>query len=156
MAYLGLADAVDATEPLLQSVRVPRQVVVDHQVCAALEVHALTRGIVRDQNPQIGIVVERGNDRPSSIAGHATVDHRHRLRPADPLRDTFSEVVQRVLGFREDQQLAARPRHVVNHRRLVEDGAELRPFRVLTGLEQTIRQMAPDEPRAAGDQIMHG
>jgi hypothetical protein len=32
MAYFGLADAVNAPEPLFQPVRVPRQVIIDHQV----------------------------------------------------------------------------------------------------------------------------
>jgi hypothetical protein len=39
VADLGLADTVDAAEALLQAVRVPRQVVVDHQV-GVLQVHA--------------------------------------------------------------------------------------------------------------------
>ena len=43
MADLGLADPVDTPEPLLDSVRVPRQVVVDHQV-RTLQVNALPTG----------------------------------------------------------------------------------------------------------------
>ena len=31
---LGLPDSMDAPEPLLNSVWIPRQVIVDHQVCA--------------------------------------------------------------------------------------------------------------------------
>ena len=50
VADLGLADAVDAAEALLQPVRVPGQVVVDHQMRAALEVHALAGGIVGDHH----------------------------------------------------------------------------------------------------------
>ncbi len=42
VADLGLADAVDPAEALFQAVRVPGQVVVDHQV-GALEVDALRR-----------------------------------------------------------------------------------------------------------------
>ena len=44
MADLGLADAVDAAEALLQAVRVPGQVVVDHQV-GALQVDAFAGGV---------------------------------------------------------------------------------------------------------------
>ena len=47
---LGLADAVDAAEALFEPVRVPRQVVVDHQVRAALKVHAFAGGVVRDHH----------------------------------------------------------------------------------------------------------
>ena len=52
VADLGLADAVDAAEPLLDPVRVPRQVVVDHQV-RALQVQALARGVGGDQHPAV-------------------------------------------------------------------------------------------------------
>jgi hypothetical protein len=48
VARLGLADAVNPPEPLLDAVRIPRQVVVDHQV-GALKVDALTGGIGCDQ-----------------------------------------------------------------------------------------------------------
>ena len=58
VADLGLADAVDAAEPLLEAVRVPRQVVVDHQV-GALEVDALARGVGGEQHLHVGIVLER-------------------------------------------------------------------------------------------------
>ena len=49
VADLGLADAVDAAEALLDAVRVPGQVVVDHQV-GALEVDALARRVGGDQD----------------------------------------------------------------------------------------------------------
>src|SRR5947209_20523602 len=44
VAYLRLADAMDAPEALLQAVRIPGQVIVDHQV-SALQVDTLARGI---------------------------------------------------------------------------------------------------------------
>ena len=49
VADLGLADAVDATEALLDAVGVPGQVVVDHQV-GALQVETLAGGVGRDQD----------------------------------------------------------------------------------------------------------
>ena len=48
MTDLCLADPVDAAEALFQPVRVPRQVVVDHQV-AALQVDAFAGGVGRQQ-----------------------------------------------------------------------------------------------------------
>ena len=44
VAHFGLTDAVDASEPLLQTVGIPREVVIDHQV-PALQVDAFTGGI---------------------------------------------------------------------------------------------------------------
>ena len=47
MADFGLADAVDAAEALLDAVRIPRQVVVHHQM-GALKVDAFAGGIGRE------------------------------------------------------------------------------------------------------------
>ena len=55
VADLGLADAVDAAEALLDAVRVPRQVVVDHQV-RALEVEALAGGVGGDQDEHVRVL----------------------------------------------------------------------------------------------------
>ena len=55
-ADLLLADAVDAAEPLLDAVGVPRQVVVDHQV-GGLEVEALAGGVGGEQDLAVGFLV---------------------------------------------------------------------------------------------------
>jgi hypothetical protein len=65
MADLGLADAVDAAEALLQPVRVPRQVIIDHQV-RALEVDAFAGRIVRDHDQHV-LVVHEGLDHLAAI-----------------------------------------------------------------------------------------
>ena len=44
VTHLGLADAVDPSEPLFQAIRIPRQVVVHHQM-RALEVDAFAGGV---------------------------------------------------------------------------------------------------------------
>ena len=61
VADLLLADAVDAAEALFEAVRVPRQVVVDHQV-GVLEVHAFTGGIGGDQDADFGVGAEQRLD----------------------------------------------------------------------------------------------
>jgi hypothetical protein len=58
VTHLVLPDAMDATKPLLQSVRIPRQVVADHEV-RALDVHTLARRIVRHEGQHGRIVHER-------------------------------------------------------------------------------------------------
>ena len=58
VADLGLADAVDAAEALLDAVGVPGQVVVDEQV-GALEVDAFAGGVGRDQDRDVGVLEER-------------------------------------------------------------------------------------------------
>ena len=57
MTNLGLSDAVDTAETLLDPVRVPRQVVVHHQV-GTLQVDALACGVRGDEHLHFGIVLE--------------------------------------------------------------------------------------------------
>src|SRR5262249_24254778 len=57
MAYLGLADSVNAAEPLLDAVGVPWQVVVHHQV-RTLPIYALTSGVGSNQHLYLGIMLE--------------------------------------------------------------------------------------------------
>ena len=57
-AHLGLADAVDATEPLLDAVGIPGKVVVDHQV-RGLEVETLARGVGGHEDLTVAVLGER-------------------------------------------------------------------------------------------------
>ena len=82
MADFGLADTVNATEPLFQPVWVPGQVVVDHEVRAALQVYAFARRVVGDHHAHDGIAVERGDRRTPGLTGHAAVDDDHASRVA--------------------------------------------------------------------------
>ena len=59
MADLLLADAVDAPEALFEAVRVPRQVVIDHEV-GVLEVHAFTGSICSEKDANFGVGTEQG------------------------------------------------------------------------------------------------
>jgi hypothetical protein len=73
VADLGLADAVDAAEALLEPVGVPRQVVVDHQV-RALEVDAFAGGVGGEQHLDVWVVAERLLGVEARFASHAAVD----------------------------------------------------------------------------------
>ena len=107
VADLGLADAVDAAEPLLEAVGVPRQVVVDHQV-GPLEVDALARGVGGEQHPHLRVVLERLLRLHPLLAAHAAVDHDHGLLAAQQGRDAGFEVVERVAVLGEDDELLVR------------------------------------------------
>ena len=141
MTDLRLADAVDAAEALLQPVRVPRQVVVDHQVGAALQVDALASGIVGDEDAHLGIVVEGGDVGLAHVARHAAMDDGHGLGFADALPDLAREIFERVARLGEDQELAALAGRLVDHRRLVEDFAELAPLGILARLAQSVSKL---------------
>ena len=104
VADLGLADPVDATEPLLDPVRVPRQVVVDHQV-GALQVQALARSIGRDQHPGVDILREQLHDLPAFLAPHPAVDRDDRVGTAKQAANPVSQVLQGVPVLSEDDDL---------------------------------------------------
>ena len=114
MADLGLADAVDAAEALLEPIGIPRQVVVDHQMRAALEVHALAGGVVGDHHANDRIGVEGGDGRASGLAGDAAMNHDDRWPIADARRDLLLQVFERVLRLGEDDDLA--PQASCRHR----------------------------------------
>jgi hypothetical protein len=102
VAHLRLADAVNAAEALLQAIGVPRQVVVDHQVGAALQVDALAGGVVGDEDAHLWVIVEGGDVGLAHVARHAAVDDHHRLVPADLLADLAGQVLERVARLGED------------------------------------------------------
>ena len=105
MADLGLADAVDAAKPLLDPVRIPGQVVVDHQVRAALKVDAFAGCIVGDHDADDGIAVEGCDRGASRFAGDAAMDDDDAIRP-DGGRNLLLKVFQGISRFSEDDDLA--------------------------------------------------
>ncbi len=58
MTHLALPDAMDAPETLFEPVRIPRQVVIDHEV-RALQVDPFARGIGRKQDLHALVLGER-------------------------------------------------------------------------------------------------
>src|SRR5262249_11103278 len=133
VTHFGLADAMNAAEALLKSIRIPRQVVVDHQVGAALQVHAFARRVISDEDAYPRIVIERRDVGLAHIARDPALDHCHRFMLADPLTDVARQVFERIAWFSEDQQLSPLPGDLVDDRGLVEDFSELTPFSILTG-----------------------
>jgi hypothetical protein len=109
VADLGLADAVDAAEALLEPVGVPRQVVVDHQV-RALQVDALAGGVGGQQHLHLGVVLEGFLHLQALFAADAAVDDDHGLLAAEQRGDALFEVVERVAVLGEDDQLLVRRR----------------------------------------------
>ena len=107
MAHFGLADAVDAPEALLDPVRVPRQVVVDHQV-GPLQVHPFPGGVGGHQHPRPRVVAEAVLDAAAILPFHPAVDVFHRLRPAQPGLNFRGQVMEGVFMFGEHDQFAGR------------------------------------------------
>ena len=146
---LGLTDPVDPAETLLQAVGVPRQVVVDHEMGAALEVYALPRRIVGKEESNRGIVVEGGNRGPSPIARHASVDDRDAFRLPGSVTNAPREVLERVARLGEDDDLPADVPPRVVHHGLGENAVELAPLGVLSRAPERLRHQL--EPPELGD-----
>ena len=106
MTDLRLSDAVDAAEALLQPVRVPGQVVVHHQMRAALKVHTFAGRIVGDHHADDGITVEGRDGSATSLARDAAMDNHHGRGVAKARRDLVREIFERVLRLGEDENLA--------------------------------------------------
>ena len=104
VAYIRLADPVDAAEALLQPVGVPRQVVVHHQV-GALQIDPFARRVRGQQYPHFGIVVKRLLGLEPVTPVQSAVDDDHGLGSPDERRDPIVQVVEGVLVLGEDDQL---------------------------------------------------
>src|SRR5690242_2861763 len=74
VAALGLANTMDAAKPLLDAIGIPRQVVIDHKMRAAVQVNAFAGSIGRDQNQNFGVLFERFLNLATALARSLTVD----------------------------------------------------------------------------------
>ena len=92
MANLGLPDAVDATEALLDPVRIPRQVVIYHQV-GSLQVNAFARRIRREKDLHFLIVTKRFLDFQTLLAADPAMNRHHTGRISEQRRNTMLEVI---------------------------------------------------------------
>src|SRR6266508_5514982 len=128
MADLYLADAMDATEALFDPIWIPGQVVIDHEMRAALKIHAFAGGIVCDHyaNERIGIDCSDGG--ASCLAGNAAMDHNDSSRLANPGGYLLLQVFERIFRFCEDDNLAPQARSGLQHQGLIKDRFELPPF----------------------------
>ena len=132
VADLMLADAVDAPEALFEAVRIPRQVVVDHQV-GVLKVDAFAGGIGRDQDADIGVGAEQRLEAAALIAMRAAVDGDDGVLVAKHAGDLLVQIVQGVAMLGEDDQLALPAGSVAHFGVVLEDPREFLPFAVLPG-----------------------
>src|SRR6266571_8976873 len=110
VADLGLADAVDPAEPLLQAVRVPGQVVVHHQV-RALEVDALASGVGGEEHLHFGIVQKALLRLAPFLTAQAAMDEHDSLWAAKQRANLALQVVEGVAVLGEHDKLLARRRN---------------------------------------------
>ena len=102
---LVLADAVDAPEALFEAVRVPRQVVIDHEI-GVLEVYAFPGGIGGEKDADFGVGAEKGLALAAFVAMHATVNGGDGVGRAENAADSALQIVQGVFVLGEEYHLA--------------------------------------------------
>ena len=101
MTDLGLADSVDTTKPLLQSVGIPGQVIVDHQM-RSLQVDAFAGSICGNQNTDAFILLEELLHFAAFVSEHATMDRYNCRCITDEGADFACQIVQCVFVFCKD------------------------------------------------------
>ena len=136
VADLGLADAVDATEALLQAVRIPGQVVVDHQV-GALQVDSLAGGVGGEEDFDFLVMRECLLGLAPFLAADAAVNDDDRLGPSEECPDALGQIVQRVAMLGEDDELAPMPVGVEHLRVVLQEPGQLIPLAIGSGLPDT-------------------
>ena len=111
VTHFCLTDAVNPPEPLLQTVGIPGQVVVHHQV-RALQVDAFAGGIGRQQYLHFWVVPKCLLRLESILAAHAAMDRYRGIGTAEQRRDAFLQVAQRVPMLGEQDQFLLRRRRL--------------------------------------------
>ncbi len=81
MAHLRLVDAVDTTEALLDPIRVPRQVVVHHEM-GSLQVDTFPRCVGGHQDRNVLVLGERFLDLAALLTPKAAMDRNYGIRLA--------------------------------------------------------------------------
>ncbi|GBD06134.1 hypothetical protein HRbin20_01736 [bacterium HR20] len=127
VAGFGLADTVDAAKALFDTVGVPGQVVVDHEVCA-LEIDAFAGSIGCHEHAYLRIVEKGLLCFAPVFTAHGSVDEHHCLL-AQQCCDALDQVVQGVSVFGEDDEFLIR--RTRSEEEIVQEFRQLAPFAVL-------------------------
>src|SRR4051812_48967310 len=98
---------MDAAKALFNSVWIPRQVIVDHEVRAALKVHTFASRIVRNHYADNRVRIEGGDSCAPGFSCNAPMDDNHCCRVAKPSNNFLLQVFERVLGLSKDQNFSA-------------------------------------------------
>src|SRR5208337_1747247 len=133
---LGLADAVDATEALLQAVRIPGQVVVDHKV-SALQVDSLAGCVGGEEDLDFLVMRERLLGLAPILAADAAMNDDDCLGPSNECSYAFGKIVQGVAMLGEDDELAPMPVGVEHRRVVLQEPGQLIPLAIGSGLPYT-------------------
>ncbi|HUY33425.1 MAG TPA: hypothetical protein VMV69_11810 [Pirellulales bacterium] len=123
---------MNAAEALFEAVRVPRQVVIDHQV-GALKVDALTGRVGRDQHPDIRFRAEDDLHPPAFVAVRAAVNGDDGVVIAKDAGDLVAQVVQRVAMFGKNDQFPLPAGGIAHFGGVLQNVGKFVPLAILAG-----------------------
>ncbi len=138
MTDLGLTNAMNASEALLKSIGIPRQIVIDHEM-RTLQIDALARSIGCDEYPHVLVLRKAMLSRPAVITGHSAANHHNRIWVTQQNADFLLEIKQRVLMLRKDDELLAGAVAIEHARIILKQERELFPLSVVPALAKTLR-----------------
>ena len=130
MTYFGLTDAVNTTEALLESIGIPRQVVVDHKV-RTLQVNALAGGIRSDKDARVRILLKHFLGTMALVARHTALNGEHSSTVTQEGANLLCEIVQRVLVLGKDDELLTSTVHAKHIGIVLQQSRKLLPLTVL-------------------------
>ena len=137
---LRLPDAMDASEALFEAVRVPRQVIVDHEMCT-LEVDALAGRVGGDQDADFLILFEQFLDLAPIVAEHAAVDGDDRLLASEQGANFIRQIAQCVSVLREDDEFLTRAVPLEHGGVVLQQLRQFVPFAICTALPYAVRHV---------------
>ena len=106
VADFDLADAVDASEALFESVGIPREVIIDHKV-GGLEVDAFSSGIGGKEDKDIGVIAKAALDEEAFIAMCGTVDGHDGFAVSEEAGDLSLEVREGIAMFGKEDEFSS-------------------------------------------------
>lgn len=104
IASLCLTNSMNTAKSLLDPIRVPRQIVVDHQI-GVLKVDTFASRVCRDQEANRRIVSEFVLDLQPFLAGNGTMDTADAVRLPCQGADFLLQIKECVLMLCEDNEL---------------------------------------------------
>ena len=140
MTDLRLPDAMDASESLFEAVRVPRQVIVDHEM-GALEVDALAGCVGGDQDADALVLFEQLLDLASIVTEHAAVDGDDGILTAEQGADFIRQIAQCVSVLREDDEFLTRAVPLEHGGVVLQQLRQFVPFPICTALPHAVRHV---------------
>src|SRR4051794_1650773 len=105
MTNLLLADAVNASEPLLKTVGVPRQIIIHHQI-GALQIDAFTSGVRSHENADFRVGTKESLSFQAFVPMGSAVDGYDCIVTAKHSGDFFMEIIERVAMLAENDDFA--------------------------------------------------